>query len=111
MSANVTSAAATAGPTYAQIFGPVFWGFCVALMLCGVSALQGYLYFTRYNDKIGVRLVSIYYYMLPHFGSFAPLNAVTKELVVECLISAVITFTSQMYFVYQLHVGKTVFGL
>ncbi|KAF7291118.1 hypothetical protein MIND_01254900 [Mycena indigotica] len=111
-------------PTYAQIFGPVFWGFCVALVLCGVSILQGYLYFTRYNDKIGVRLVaaimitldlismvlicqSMYYYMLPHYGSFAPLGAVTKELTVECLISAVITFTSQMYFVYQLHMVKS----
>jgi hypothetical protein len=25
--------------------------------LCGVSALQGYLYFTRYNDKPGVRFL------------------------------------------------------
>ncbi|KAJ7889780.1 hypothetical protein B0H14DRAFT_3126835 [Mycena olivaceomarginata] len=118
------------GPTYAQIFGPVFWGasyfslhysesvspICVckdsaARYLCGVSALQGYLYFTRYNDKLGVRSLaifmiildflsmalicqSIYYYMLPHFGSFAPLSAVTNELVVECLIAAIITFAS-----------------
>ncbi|CAK5278722.1 unnamed protein product [Mycena citricolor] len=95
---------------------------CV-LGLCGVTALQGYLYFTRYQDKIGVRLVagmmigldflsmalisqSVYYYMLPYFGSFTPLNAVTKELSIECLISAMITFTSQMYFVYQLHMVK-----
>ncbi|KAJ7199637.1 hypothetical protein GGX14DRAFT_699791 [Mycena pura] len=122
--APVPAAAAAAGPSYAQIFGPVFWGFCVALILCGVTALQGYLYFTRYNDKLGVRLVasmmlfldflsmalicqSMYYYMLPHFGSFAPLNAVTSELSIECLISAVITFTSQMYFVYQLHMVKS----
>ncbi|KAJ6596537.1 hypothetical protein B0H10DRAFT_2232461 [Mycena sp. CBHHK59/15] len=115
----------TIGPTYAQIFGPVFWGFCVALILCGVSTLQGYLYFTRYNDKLPVKLLaasmlfaildflsmalisqSMYYYMLPYYGSLAPLAAVTNELVVECLISAVITFTSQMYFVYQLHTVK-----
>jgi len=86
--------------------------------------LQGYLYFTRYNDKFGVRTLavvmlaldflsmglicqSMYYYMLPHFGSFAPLNSVTKELVIECLISAVITFISQMYFVYQLYMVKS----
>jgi len=123
MSANVTIPDTT-GPTYAQIFGPVFWGFCVALILCGVSLLQGYLYFTRFNDKLGIRLLaymmltfdilstalvcqSVYYYMLPHFGNFTPLNAVTKELTVECLIAAVITFTSQMYFVYQLHMAKT----
>ncbi|KAJ7115627.1 hypothetical protein C8R43DRAFT_1155221 [Mycena crocata] len=88
-------APAVVSPSYAQIFGPVFWGFCVALILCGVSALQGYLYFTRYNDKWGVRALaammllldfismalisqSMYYYMLPQFGSFAPLNHVTR---------------------------------
>ncbi|KAF7332958.1 hypothetical protein MVEN_02401700 [Mycena venus] len=125
-------------PTYAQIFGPVFWGFCCTLILCGVSALQGYLYFTRFNDRLALRLFavvmlwvvhcsaltthaflsildflsmalicqSIYYYMLPNFGSFAPLDAVTSELVVECLIAAVITYASQMYFVYQLYMVK-----
>ncbi|KAJ7111610.1 hypothetical protein C8R43DRAFT_154034 [Mycena crocata] len=120
----VVPAVVAPSPSYAQIFGPVFWGFCVALILCGVSALQGYLYFTRYNDKWGVRLLaammllldfvsmalicqSMYYYMLPHFGSFAPLNHVTSELTIECLISAIITFTSQMYFVYQLHMVKS----
>ncbi|KAJ7186567.1 hypothetical protein C8R46DRAFT_1341942 [Mycena filopes] len=121
---NAASVPAAVGPSYATLFGPVFWGFCVALILCGVSALQGYLYFTRYNDKIGVRIVaammlildfvsmamisqSMYYYMLPYFGSFAPLNHVTSELSIECLISAVITFTSQMFFVYQLYMVKS----
>ncbi|KAJ7439077.1 hypothetical protein B0H11DRAFT_2293592 [Mycena galericulata] len=111
--------AAVGSPSFAQLFGPVFWGFCVALILCGVSILQGYLYFTRYNDKLWIWLLaagmltldfvsmalisqSMYYYMLPHFGSFAPLNAVTTELTVECLISALLTFTSQMYFAFQL---------
>ncbi|KAJ7111618.1 hypothetical protein C8R43DRAFT_1139018 [Mycena crocata] len=64
-------------------------GFCVALILCGVSALQGYLYFTRYNDKWGVRLLaammllldfismalicqSMYYYMRSQAGIFVP---------------------------------------
>ncbi|KAF7290325.1 hypothetical protein HMN09_01290500 [Mycena chlorophos] len=120
----VSNVDASQSPSYAEIFGPVFWGFCVALVLCGVSALQGYFYFTRYNDKFGVRMLagtmltldfismalicqSMYYYMLPDFGSFAPLGAVTKELTVECLISAIITFTSQMYFVYQLHMVKS----
>ncbi|KAJ7156525.1 hypothetical protein C8R43DRAFT_1183920 [Mycena crocata] len=43
---------------------------------------------------------------LPEHGSLAPLNAVTSELSVECLISALITFISQMYFVYVLHIVK-----
>ncbi|KAF7364220.1 hypothetical protein MSAN_01081600 [Mycena sanguinolenta] len=98
-------------------------GFCVTLVLCGVSTLQGYHYFTRYNDKQSIRVLagfillldflsmalicqSVYYYMIPHYGSLAPLNAVTGELSAECLISAIITFISQMYFVYQLQIGK-----
>ncbi|KAJ7046131.1 hypothetical protein C8F04DRAFT_340054 [Mycena alexandri] len=113
--------AAVGTPNFAQIFGPVFWGFCISLILCGVSVMQGYLYFTRYNDKLWIRLFaggmitldfismalisqSMYYYMLPHFGSFAPLSAVTPELTVECLISAMLTFGSQMYFAYQLFI-------
>ncbi|KAJ7906602.1 hypothetical protein B0H13DRAFT_2020495 [Mycena leptocephala] len=116
--------AITPSPSFAELFGPVFWGFCAALILCGVSILQGYLYFTRYNDKLPVRLVatmmlgldllsmalicqSMYYYMLPDFGSFAPLGAVTPEISFECLIAAILTFTSQMYFVYQLYMVKS----
>ncbi|KAF7364196.1 hypothetical protein MSAN_01078900 [Mycena sanguinolenta] len=106
---------------YAEIWGPVYWGFCATLVLCGVSTLQGYHYFTRYNDKQFIRFLagfillldfvsmalicqSAYYYMIPHYGSLAPLNAVTGELSAECLISAIITFISQMYFVYQLQI-------
>ncbi|KAF8143996.1 hypothetical protein K438DRAFT_1945587 [Mycena galopus ATCC 62051] len=110
-------------PAYVEIWGPVFWGFCLNLVLCGVSTLQGYLYFTRYNDRQFIRILagflllldslsmalicqSVYYYMIPHYGSLAPLNAVTGELSVECLISVIITFISQMYFVYQLQIVK-----
>jgi len=60
-------------------------------------------------DFLSMSLIcqSMYYYILPHFGSLAPLGAVTGELSAECLISAVITFISQMYFVYQLQVVKS----
>ncbi|KAJ7912307.1 hypothetical protein B0H13DRAFT_2327475 [Mycena leptocephala] len=112
------------GAIYVEIFGPIFWGFCATLILCGVSTLQGYIYFTRYSDRHLIRAMavlmlvldflsmslicqSLYYYILPHFGSLAPLGAVTGELSAECLISAVITFISQMYFVYQLQVVKS----
>ncbi|KAJ7768661.1 hypothetical protein DFH07DRAFT_1058312 [Mycena maculata] len=121
---SIISSDGALGPTYVEIFGPVFWGFCATLVLCGVSTLQGYLYFTRYNDRTGIQVVagimlfldflsmglicqSMYYYMLPHYGSLGPLSAVTRELSVECLISAIITFISQMYFVYQLRIGES----
>ncbi|KAJ7302831.1 hypothetical protein DFH08DRAFT_977545 [Mycena albidolilacea] len=107
------------GPTFVKIFGPVFWGFCVSLVLAGVSILQGYIYFTRYNDKLLIRAVaglmlvlnllstalicqSVYYYILPDYGSLAPLGAVTSEMNVDCLISSAIAFISQMFFLYQL---------
>ncbi|KAJ7743998.1 hypothetical protein B0H14DRAFT_3897606, partial [Mycena olivaceomarginata] len=113
------------GPTFVKIFGPVFWGFCVSLVLAGVSILQGYIYFTRYNDKLLIRAVaglmlvlnllstalicqSVYYYILPDYGSLAPLGAVTSEMNVDCLISSAIAFISQMFFLYQLMVvGKS----
>ncbi|KAJ7810974.1 hypothetical protein B0H14DRAFT_3150949 [Mycena olivaceomarginata] len=128
------------GPTFVKIFGPVFWGslgldlfspwtpsdpLYVLDSLAGVSILQGYIYFTRYNDKLLIRAVaglmlvlnllstalicqSVYYYILPDYGSLAPLGAVTSEMNVDCLISSAIAFISQMFFLYQLMVvGKS----
>ncbi|KAF7330607.1 hypothetical protein MSAN_02454400 [Mycena sanguinolenta] len=109
----------TLGPAYVEIFGPIFWGFCVSLGLAGTSVSQAYLYFTRYNDKLSIRAAtsvmiildllsttlicqSVYYYILPHFGSLGPLGHVTGEINADCLISSAIAFISQMYFVYQL---------
>ncbi|KAJ6582381.1 hypothetical protein B0H19DRAFT_1252482 [Mycena capillaripes] len=134
MATQASPSVGNVGPIFVDIFGPVFWGFCVSLVLSGLTILQGYLYFTRYNDKLLIRGVaglmlvldllstalvcqSIYYYILPDYGSLAPLGAVTGELDVDCLISSVIAFmsvnsmahmfkrnsphSSQMYFVYQ----------
>ncbi|KAJ7033542.1 hypothetical protein C8F04DRAFT_1260797 [Mycena alexandri] len=126
MSANATSDSSlpAGSPTFAMLFAPVFWGFCAALMLCGISAMQGYMYFNRYNDKLGVRIVaatmlilefvsialvaqSVYYYTVPSFGNLVPIHHITKELVMECLIGGVITFIGQMFFVYQLWMVKS----
>lgn len=35
---------------------------------------------------------SLYYYLVPHFGSLLPLNSITMELSAECLISTLMTF-------------------
>ncbi|KAK7683452.1 hypothetical protein QCA50_013285 [Cerrena zonata] len=102
-------------------FSPIFWGFVVSLVLGGITILQAYIYFYRFNDRLEIRTIaatmlaldvvssalvaqSIYYYLLPHFGSLEPLSSVTPELSAECLISTIITFISQMYFVYQLYI-------
>ncbi|RDB21960.1 hypothetical protein Hypma_010971 [Hypsizygus marmoreus] len=101
-------------------FAPIYWGFVVSLFLGGITIVQAYIYFPARNDTPLVRSTaicmllldlassiliaqSVYYYLIPHFGSLLPLNSVTPELSAECLISTIITFISQMYFVYQLY--------
>ncbi|KAJ7278505.1 hypothetical protein C8J57DRAFT_1222349 [Mycena rebaudengoi] len=75
----------------------------------------GYLYFTRYNDKLLVKLLFFRLApQLPHFGAPAPLEAVTKILTFTCVagrtgITGILTeahSSSQMYFVYQLYMVK-----
>ncbi|KAJ7703417.1 hypothetical protein B0H16DRAFT_1638773 [Mycena metata] len=119
MSPHSTLDLAMGDPDFGHTFEPVFWGFCVSLMLFGVSVMQAYLYFTRYSDKLWIRLLvggmvtldalsmvliaqTVYYYTLPHFGNPGILDQVTPELTTECLISAILTCASQMYFAYQL---------
>ncbi|KAF5343917.1 hypothetical protein D9758_012107 [Tetrapyrgos nigripes] len=46
---------------------------------------------------------SLYYYLIPHFGSEAQLGKLTPELSSDCLMSATITFISQMWFVFQIY--------
>jgi len=46
---------------------------------------------------------SVYYYLVPHFGSLAPLGSITTELSVECFVSTAITFISQLFFVNQIY--------
>ncbi|KAJ7216159.1 hypothetical protein C8J57DRAFT_1396638 [Mycena rebaudengoi] len=102
MPTTLPSGSDALGSTYAEIFGPVFWGFCVALILCGVTALQGYLYFTRYNDKLLLKLlVSMADSALRHRTlDFLSMSLISQSiyyymLVVECFISAIITFTCE----------------
>ncbi|KAF8623279.1 hypothetical protein AX17_007485 [Amanita inopinata Kibby_2008] len=56
-------------------------------------------------DLISSALIaqSIYYYLIPHYGSFTQLSSVTPEISGECFLSTLITFISQMYFVTQLY--------
>ncbi|KAG5721562.1 hypothetical protein E4T56_gene13055 [Termitomyces sp. T112] len=112
------------GINLSQTFGPIYWGFVVSLFLGGITIVQGYIYFfAGQKDKLLVRWTaflmlfmdlassaliaqSVYYYLIPNFGSLLPLISVTPELSAECLISTMITFNSQMYFVYQLYIVR-----
>ncbi|KAF9466831.1 hypothetical protein BDZ94DRAFT_1250903 [Collybia nuda] len=101
------------------IFAPIYWGFVVSLFLGGITIVQAYIYFPAKTDSSLVRLTamsmivldlcssflmaqSVYYYLIPHFGSLLPLDSVTPEISAECLLSTMMTFNSQCYFVYQL---------
>ncbi|EEB89780.1 hypothetical protein MPER_12090 [Moniliophthora perniciosa FA553] len=107
-----------------EIFAPFYWGFVVSLFLGGITIVQAYIYFPHPTDRKPVQIIaatmlildlissaliaqSLYYYLIPHYGSLAQLNSVTTELNVECLISTIITFISQMYFVYQIYTIKS----
>lgn len=101
------------------IFAPIYWGFVISLLLGGMTIVQAYIYFPSREDRMMVRVTaasmflldmgssaltaqSIYYYLVPHYGSLAPLGSVTPELSAECLFSTIITSISQLYFVHQL---------
>ncbi|KIK54781.1 hypothetical protein GYMLUDRAFT_206258, partial [Collybiopsis luxurians FD-317 M1] len=105
------------------VFGPFFWGFVVSIFLGGITIVQAYLYFPHPTDRMSVQAVaatmlildlfssglvaqSLYYYLIPHFGSIQPLQQITPELSGECMISGVLTLISQMYFVYQIYTVK-----
>ncbi|KAF8063389.1 hypothetical protein FPV67DRAFT_240996 [Lyophyllum atratum] len=109
------------GIDLSETFAPIYWGFVVSLFLGGITIVQAYIYFpVSQRDRMLVRVTagamllfdlassaliaqSVYYYLIPHFGSLLPLRSVTPELSAECLLSTLITFNSQMYFVYQLY--------
>lgn len=111
------------GINLSESFGPLFWGFVISLLLCGITIVQAYIYFPAHKDPPIVRWTaftmiifdltssalyaqSVYHYLIPHFGSLTRFASITPEISAECLFSALITFNSQMYFVYQLHSVK-----
>jgi len=51
---------------------------------------------------------SVYFYLIPHFGSTLRLTLLPKEMAVECLIATLITTISQFFFVYQLVGAKKI---
>ncbi|KAF9267002.1 hypothetical protein L218DRAFT_955480 [Marasmius fiardii PR-910] len=108
------------GIDMAGLFSPFYWGFVISLFCSGITVVQAYLYFPHPTDGRVIQTIavvmlildlassaliaqSLYYYLIPHYGSLAQLNSVTLELSTECLISSVITFISQMFFVYQIY--------
>ncbi|KAJ4490691.1 hypothetical protein J3R30DRAFT_3694411 [Lentinula aciculospora] len=95
-----TSTEDSPGIDMSAIFAPFFWGFFVSLFLGGITMVQAYMYFPHPTDRKSVQV------LIPHFGSTEPLRTITPELSAECLISGILTFTSQMYFVYQIHSVK-----
>ncbi|TEB26420.1 hypothetical protein FA13DRAFT_1816877 [Coprinellus micaceus] len=107
----------------ATIFAPLFWGFVLSIFLGGMTVVQAHTYFPAKNDRPFIRVTaalmllfdiassiliaySVYYYLIPEFGSFERFRAVTPQFSAECLISVLITFISQLYFVHQLVVVK-----
>ncbi|KAE9396414.1 hypothetical protein BT96DRAFT_113765 [Gymnopus androsaceus JB14] len=119
----MSSADTSAGMDMSSTFAPFFWAFFVSIFLGGINIAQAYIYFPHPTDRTSAQAIaafmlildltssalvaqSLYYYLVPHFGSLEPLKTITPELTAECLISGIITFISQTYFVYQLYSVK-----
>lgn len=111
-------ASTNAGIDMSAVLAPIFVGLAVSLVLGGITVVQGYLYFPS-KDKMWIQsvaismlvmdfistilvLAAIYNYLIPAFGSLVPFNTFATELSADCLLSTIITFISQLYFVYQL---------
>ncbi|EKM76358.1 hypothetical protein AGABI1DRAFT_108894 [Agaricus bisporus var. burnettii JB137-S8] len=111
------------GINLGPVFAPIYWGFILSLVFTGMTIVQAYVYFPSHGDKQYIRVMaglmlfldlassalaaqSIYYYLVPYFGSLVPLGAITPELSAECLVSTIITSISQGYFIYQLIIVK-----
>ncbi|KAL0950443.1 hypothetical protein HGRIS_010391 [Hohenbuehelia grisea] len=110
----------TNGMDMTSVFAPLYWGTAISLVLCGVTVLQAYIYFPHPSDRKMIQIIagcmvvfdfasttlvvqSVYYYLVPHFGSLLPLKSLTPQLSVDCLFSTIITLISQLYFAAQLH--------
>ncbi|KJA25129.1 hypothetical protein HYPSUDRAFT_161287 [Hypholoma sublateritium FD-334 SS-4] len=104
-------------------FSPIYWGFVLSLLFGGVTIVQAYIYFLHSRDRLEVKLLatfisvldfvdsvlvaySIYYFLIPQFGSLFRLSFLPWELTAECILASIITVISQMYFVYQLVAAK-----
>ncbi|KAF4583939.1 hypothetical protein EYR40_002437 [Pleurotus pulmonarius] len=115
-----------AGLDMSSTLGPVYWGTVISLVLGGITVLQAYIYFPHPSDRLFIQLTagsmvvfdfvssalvvqSVYYYTIPRFGSVVPLSSITPELSAECLLSTIITFISQLYFVAQIYAGRFTF--
>ncbi|KAF5316846.1 hypothetical protein D9758_017998 [Tetrapyrgos nigripes] len=121
MSENATTISIDgAGLDMSGVFASVYWGFVISLFCGGITIVQAWLYFPHPRDKPLVQFTaafmlildlassalvaqSLYYYLIPHFGSEAQLGKLTPELSSDCLMSATITFISQMWFVFQIY--------
>ncbi|KAF8186641.1 hypothetical protein BJ912DRAFT_1060116 [Pholiota molesta] len=96
-------------------FSPIYWGFVLSLLFGGVSVVQAYIFFVRSKDRLQLKLLaafmivldfvdsalvaySIYYFLIPQFGSLFRLSFIPWELTAECMIASIITVISQMYF-------------
>ncbi|KAF9483254.1 hypothetical protein BDN70DRAFT_343408 [Pholiota conissans] len=108
-----------------DLFSPIYWGFVLSLLFGGVSIVQAYFFFLKSKDRLQIKLLaafmiildfidsglvaySIFYFLIPEFGSLFRLSFIPWELTVECIIASFITVISQMYFVYQLIGAKRI---
>ncbi|TDL20832.1 hypothetical protein BD410DRAFT_790510 [Rickenella mellea] len=111
-------------PTIKNLLGNSYWGFVCSAVLCGVSVIQGYLYFTRNNDKLGFNLfvgcllgldistTSVWAYILYRLLILNIRNSNTLAIsntyfTADSSMTLVITLFTQIFFAHQVYLVMT----
>ncbi|KAJ7485128.1 hypothetical protein B0H11DRAFT_2279388 [Mycena galericulata] len=105
----------------AKPFGPVFWGIIFNLIFFGMSICQALSYFrTAGKDRALVKLSALamivfdivssclvisvtWTDLVVDFGGMSQFMGTNPEIGAECVMSAIIAFLAQMYFVSQIY--------
>lgn len=105
-----------------KTFGALLIGGIIAILFCGVTQAQTFIYFRVYhNDNISVKLLVIFTwlldtlhtifigqtlwnYLIGFFGQAEMIDQVPTALSLTIAVTAVLTFAVQMFFIYRIYI-------
>jgi len=106
----------------ARTFGALLVGGVVSVMFTGVTWAQSVVYIKLFpKDTVGVKslvlavwlldtlhsvfiLVSLWNYLITHFGNEAAIDAVPTSLALTIVTTAILTFIVQLFFIYRVFI-------
>ncbi|KAJ2913656.1 hypothetical protein MD484_g6756, partial [Candolleomyces efflorescens] len=105
----------------ARTFGALMLGGIAAILFCGITQAQVFLYFKLYpRDRIFIKILVLFIWMLDtlhsafitaalwdhlisHFGDSARIDHVPWSLALTIAITAVLTFSVHCFLIYRIH--------